>query len=425
MWSGINSMIISDDKAQVEHHWWEHFDDATLDELVKEAIANNKTLGIARARVQEAWANLGYANASQLPEIDGLVNASRGNEGLATGYKPISLVEGTFQASWEIDIFGRNLPRLAQTKELLQYADASQQAVLVGLLAELGKDYFDLSNYKQQIEITAKNLENQQKTLDLIKAQQKGAMASDFDVQRAAAQVSSTASKLPSLRSAYEMTLNRINVLLGVAPGIKDELIQTARDFKPLDQRIIVAAPATVLANRPDVKAAERNFATSISGTEAAKKLYFPDINLLTYFGIEGSHMPTVYPWSVGLTFIEPIIDFGRIRAQINAANAQQTQAFLNYQETVLEALADMENALTNYKNELSRNSLLRASVKQNRRAADLAQQQFKNGFIGLLDVLVVQGNVLDAEAALVDSDTILRKDLVNIYTAAGGGWDL
>jgi outer membrane protein TolC len=90
-----------------------------------------------------------------------------------------------------------------------------------------------------------------------------------------------------------------------------------------------------------------------------------------------------------------------------------------------LEALEDMENDLTSYKNEMVRNGSLRASVKQNRRAADLSQQQFKSGFTGLLDVLVAQGNVLDAESALADSDAALRKDLVNIYTASGGGWDI
>ena len=125
------------------------------------------------------------------------------------------------------------------------------------------------------------------------------------------------------------------------------------------------------------------------------------------------------------MTIVEPIIDFGRIKAQLNVADAQGQEAFLNYQETVLEAVEEMENDLTSYKNEVVRNELLRDSVKQNRRAADLAQQQFKSGFTGLLDVLVAQGNVLDAESALADSDTALRKDLVNIYTASGGGWDI
>ena len=421
----LNSIIISNDNAQVEQDWWKHFNDATLNELLKEIVVNNKNLGIARGRVLEARSNLQYANAAQMPLIDGVVAPSRGYLGIPTANKPIGNISAEFQATWDIDIFGRNLPQLAQTKAILQYADASEQAVLVGLLAELGRDYFDLRNYQQQIEITLKNLGIQKKTLSLIKAQQKGAMASDFDVERASAQVSTTESKLPELRSEYQLMLNQINVLLGQMPGTKDDFIEKRQHLEPLDQHIIVAAPATVLANRPDVKAAERNFAASISNRQYAFKQFFPDISLLSYYGVDRSNATTATPWSVGLNIVEPLIDFGRIKAGVNLADAQEKEAFLNYQETVLEAIEDMENDLTSYKNEVKRNALLRNSVVQNRKAAELAQQQFKSGFTGLLDLLVVQGNVLDAESALADSDTALRKDLVNIYTASGGGWQI
>jgi len=421
----LNAIVISVDNAKVEQDWWVHFQDPTLDELIKEVVQNNKNLGIARARVQEARSNFGYAQANQMPDITGVVTPSRGYLAGTTANKPIGIVNAQFQASWDIDIFGRNLPELNQIKEILQYADASEQAVLVGLLAELGRDYFDLRDYQKQIDITLKNLENQKKTLSLIKAQQRGAMASDFDVSRAAAQVSTTESKLPQLRSAYTLMLNKINVLLGGLPGTNDDLIGTRQELKPLDQNIIVAAPATVLADRPDVKAAERNFAASISARQYAFKQFFPDISLLSFYGVERANHLTATPWDVGFTIIQPLIDFGRIKAQLNVADAQGQEAFLNYQETVLEAVEEMENDLTSYKNEVIRNGSLKASFEENRRAADLAQQQFKSGFTGLLDVLVAQGNVLDAESALADSDTALRKDLVNIYTASGGGWDI
>lgn len=421
----LNSIVISDDNAEVEQSWWKHFKDSTLDELMLEVVQNNKNLGIARARVLEARSNLEYAHANQLPEIDGVITPSRGYTTGLSLKKPVGNVDAQVQASWDIDIFGRNLPELSQVQEILQYADASQQAVLVGLLAELGRDYFDLRNYQEQIDITSKNLDIQKKTLELIKAQQKGAMASDFDVERASAQVSTTESKLPQLRSAFQLMLNQVNVLLGELPGTKDDFIEKRQALEPLDQNIIVAAPATVLANRPDVKAAERNFAASISNRQFAFKQFFPDISLLAFFGGERADHLTATPWSVGFTIIEPLIDFGRIKSQVKVADAQEQEAFLNYQETVLEAVQDMDNDLISYKNEVARNELLRNSVEQSRKAAELARQQFKSGFIGLLDLLVAQTNVLDAESALADSDSSLRKDLVGIYTASGGGWDI
>ncbi len=424
MWNKMSAVMIADeDKVKVDQRWWWNFKDLTLSELVQEAVANNKTLGIAHQRILEAQANLGYARAAQMPEIDGVVNPRRQNQGYATARKPVNLVDVQLQATWEMDIFQRNTPRMQQAEELVQYAQYSRQAVVVDLLSALGESYFDLQNYKLQMDITVKNLDLQRQTLKLIKAQLKGAMASDFDVQRTEAQVSATESKLPALQTAYDAALDQINVLLGAAPGTKDVLIEKREALQPLDQRILVAAPATVLANRPDVKAAERQFAAAISGKKAAQRLYWPDINLLSFFGLQGSHMPTAETWGAALTIVEPLIDFGRIRAQINAADAQQQEAFLNYQQTVLGAMQQMEDALSSYKNEWVRNQSLRKAVEQNRRASDLAQRQFKSGFIGLLDVLVVQGNLLEAESTLADSDCTLRKDLVHVYVASGGGW--
>lgn len=423
--SSVETVMLAQEQAQIEHAWWKHFNDPTLSHLINHAIDANKTLGIAIARVEEARAAVAYGHANQLPDFNGVVEARRANDGVGSDEKTRNTFNASVQATWEIDIFQRNLPRLDQAKAILQSADASRQAVLVGLLAEVGRTYFDLLNYKRQIEITEKNLTNQKRTVELIKAQQQGALASDFDVLRSEAQVSSTESNLPGLRAAYDAALNRLNVLLGGVPGAHDDMIQTPVDLQPLDQKIIVAAPATVLANRPDVKVAERNFAASISGAQAASRKFFPKISLLSFFGVQDTTTLSAFPVGAGLTLVQPLLDFGRIRTQINVANAQQEQAFFNYQQTVLEALENMENALTVYKNEVVRNGILQKSVEQNRKSADFAQQQFQSGFTALLDVLVAQGNVLAAESALAASDMALRKNLINIYTASGGGWQV
>ncbi len=421
--NNLDATLVVDDKVQVEHHWWRHFNDPVLDQLIEQAVANNKTLAMAKARVEQARATVGFARANQLPQFDLIAKPKRGYEGLTEDDKPRNTLDANIQATWEIDIFGRNLPRKAQAQTILQSQEASRQAVLVGLLAEVGRNYFDLRNYEQQIAITKKNLENQRKTLDLIKAQLKGALVSDFDVQRAGAQVSTTESQLPLLQGAYEATLNRINVLLGSAPGSKDDLIKPQTSQGDLDQHILVAAPATVLANRPDVEAAERSFAASISNKEAAQRQFFPKISLLSFFGVHESNLISSNPWSAGITLVQPILDFGRIRSDINLAKAQEREAFLNYQQTVLEALEDMENALSAYKNEMLRNASLKTSVEQNRKAADLAEQQFQSGYTALLDVLVAQRSVLDAESNFADSQAKIRKNLIGIYAASGGGW--
>lgn len=420
---GEEANLVSDDKATIEQQWWKQFNDPVLNRLIADALANNKSLAIAKARVEEARANRTGAQSLLLPQISGSAGTSRQNQGFFTQDKPITLHEASIEANWELDLFGKNQARTGAARAIVQSEDANKQAVQVALLAEVARNYFDLRNFERQIEITQKNLDMQKRTLELTKIQFEGALASDFDVQRSAAQVSRTESLLPTLRIAFETTRNRINTLLGHIPGQKDELLKEKTELAPLDQRILIAAPATVLADRPDVRAAERRFAASISAHKAATRELFPTISLTSFFGVQDSSIMGASPWGIAGSLTQPILQFGRISSQIDAADAREQQAMLAYQQTVLNALEDMENALSNYLHETTRNASLTQAVTQNSHVVNLAQDQYTNGYISLLDVLVSERNLLDAESELAASDAKLRKDMVAIYTAAGGGW--
>jgi multidrug efflux system outer membrane protein len=418
-----SASIAADRSAQVEHDWWRHFSDPTLDALIQEALSNNKTLLVAKARVDEARANRGIARAALFPQVDATGSVARGNQGFLTGDHTVGIAQAELEASWEVDLFGKNQARTAEATAILESEEAASQAVRVELLAEVARNYFDMRNYERQLVLTRANLETQQKTFELTQVQLQGGFASDFDVQRAGAQVSTTAALIPVLQASYDAALNRLNILLGYPPGSKDALLKTAAELKPLDQQILVAAPATILKTRPDVRAAERRFAASISAKDAATADLFPDISLTALFGIQGGTGLGATPWNVGAGLVQPILNFGRIESQIDAADARQKQSYLTYQQTVLEALENMENALSSYLRETARNASLTTSVDQNRKASDLAEQQYTNGFTSLLDLLVAERDLLDAEASQAASDASLRKDLVAIYTAAGGGW--
>jgi multidrug efflux system outer membrane protein len=411
--------------ASIDQQWWKRFDDPTLDQVIEEALLNNKSLAIAKERIKEARAVRGVSRSALMPQINGTVDASRGNLGILYNNQIIAEAEAEVQASWEIDLFGRNQARSAQAQALLQAAQAGEQGVVVSLLAEVARDYFDLRNYDRQLEITRQNLVNQEKTLDLIKVQVEGSMASDFDVQRAGAQVSATKAQIPTLEVARTATLNRLNVLLGSTPGSRDALLEQAQPLKPIDPGIIVAAPAAILLNRPDVRAAERQLAAAMSGHRAATADLFPRITLLGFYGIQTSQPYVMSPWSLGGNLVQPILNFGLLRSQLKIANARQAESFYLYQQTVLEALENMEDALSAFVHEFDRNRALGEAVSQNGKASELATLQFKGGFTSLLDLLIAERNVLDAETSLAASDTALRKNLIGVYAAAGGGWDV
>ncbi|MDR3435335.1 efflux transporter outer membrane subunit [Telmatospirillum sp.] len=418
-------ILASDDTVAVEHKWWKGFADPTLDTLIGAALANNKNLQIAKARVLEAEAGRQGARAALLPNISATGALSRGNQGYATANKAVGTAEIDLQATWELDLFGKNQARVRQSAALAEAADAERQAVMVSLLAEVARTYFDLRDDEEQIAITEQNLSTQQKTLDLIRAQQTGALSSGLDVERAAAQVSTTAAELPARRAARETALNHLAVLVGAPPGTKDRLLAAAQPLAPLDPQILVAAPARVLASRPDVRAAERQFAAAVAAEESATKELFPTLSLVGLFGLQESSLYWAKPWGVATNLSQPLFDFGRIRSHIDAADARQTQALLGYQETVLEALEDMENALSLYLHETKRQHDLDLAAAGNRKAVLLARAQYTAGYSGLLDLLVAQRDELEAESSLATSNTRLRKSLVAIYTAAGGGWDL
>src|SRR5687767_13293651 len=209
-WSQLaeaNTALAMNANAEVEHDWWRHFGDPTLDALIAEALAGNKSLQIAAARVEEARANRGIARASLFPEITGGASASRSNQGFLTGDRTLNLAEASIDASWEADLFGRNQARTAAAGAILQSEEAAAQAVRVALLAEVARNYFDLRNYERQIVLTEQNLETQRMTLSLIEAQLRGGFSSDFDVQRTAAQVSTTEALLPALHQAQDAAL--------------------------------------------------------------------------------------------------------------------------------------------------------------------------------------------------------------------------
>lgn len=426
--------LIVDECAEVEQCWWRHFEDPILDAFIERSLLNNKTLGIAGTRIEEARAIRLGAFAALMPDITLNADAQRGNQGLYTGNRVLAYEDVNLQAAWELDLFGKNQDRYAASMALVQNEVILRQGVIVSLLAEVARSYFDFRNYQEQLLIAEKNLETQKQTLKLTVFQFQEAYASNFDVQRTAAQVATTESIIPTIKISLAVTKRRLDVLLGSIPGENDDLFAMEVSLAPLDPLIVIAAPATVLGTRPDVRAAERNFAASISTYEAAKKEWFPTISLAAFFGFQALQgfdtsnpqatlKPFMHTWNVGGSLVQPLINFGRIEADIEVAGAREKRAYLEYQETVLEALQNMEDALANYLYETTRNASLASAAAHNLKALDLSHQQYTNGYTNLLDVLIVQRNALLAESEEAESSYKLRKDLVNIYTAAGGGW--
>lgn len=429
-WSSSNTLDLSkvplvsvSSTEKIDHLWWTHFDDDVLNTLIQQAVTNNNNLKIAMAKTAEARAGRLSSYSQLMPQINANAGAQRGNQGAATFDKTVNQTDIGLQASWEIDLFGGNQARVSEASAILESQEASQQAVHVALLSEVARNYFDFRSYQEQIAIAERNIELQKKTLNIVQVQVKEKVASDLDLQRAGAQLATAEAELPNLKTALSASRNRLQVLVGEIPGTDWQLIASQRALKPLDHKLVIAAPASVIAERPDIRAAERRLASSAASVKAATTDLFPKISLTSFFGAQTLTPESFTPWGVGINLVQPLLNFGKLQSQIDIKNAQQEQAFHAYQQTILEAVENMENALAAYINETSRNASLREAYEKSSKAEKIARIQYQEGQTGLLDLLLVQQNALAAESALARSDTALRNYLVAIYTAAGGGW--
>lgn len=419
------TQLLPHEQSQTEQNWWRTFNDPVLDMLISKALLNNNDLRIAKSRVLAARAESSFAGAELMPEVRASLNDTRGNQSALFSKKAFNRADGNLSASWELDLFGQNKSRMFAAQALAQAEEANSQAVMIALLAEVARNYIDMRNYALQIEIVDNNLKGQRHTLESIQKLRNEAMATELDLQRAASQVSTTESQLPDLKTAYATTLTHLNILLGEPPGTLDEAITPSTSLPVLPKEILLSAPANIIEKRPDIIASERRFAASIASSKAARLEIFPKLSLLGLFGLDRAQFIDYKPWSLGANLVQPLLSFGRIEAQINAADARQQEAFFTYKKDVLEALGDMENALNAYINETNKNISLHHAVTQNQTSVDLAQKQFKEGYVDLLDVEVAERSLLQSESDMANSDAKVRKGLVAIYAAAGGGWDI
>jgi NodT family efflux transporter outer membrane factor (OMF) lipoprotein len=280
--------------------------------------------------------------------------------------------------------------------------------------------------------IAQANLQDQQKTLDVVQRRLKNGLAPDFDRVRATAQLAATESSIPPLQAGINQTMYGLAVLLGELPtALVDELI-VAAPIPRVPPKVPVGMPSELLRRRPDVMRAERVLAAATAGQGVATSDLFPHLVLGGTAGVQSRHLDQLFSqnsggsgfYAAGPAASWTIVDGGRRMANLDRSKARVAAALSDYKGTVLAALRDVESTLTSYSHDQARRETLNNLVAQNQEAVRIAQQQYANGLIDLLDVLEVQRNLYVAQDALAQSDHAVSSDLVAIYKALGGGWE-
>jgi NodT family efflux transporter outer membrane factor (OMF) lipoprotein len=427
-------------------NWWTTLSDPELSALIERAVSANLDLKVASSRVLEARATRRVTRSDLLPSVSssnniertrggltqGLFNTNAGPSGQSSLLTPFetSVYQFGFDASWEIDFFGGHRRALeAATADLAAIGEARRDT-LVSLLAEVARNYSELRGYQRRIDITNRNIELQQDSLNLTRARADAGLGTQFDVERQAAQLDSTRAIIPSLEAAQIQTIHRLSVLLGEEPGALLEELTQVKPLPTIPPSVPVGLPGDLLKRRPDIREAESRVAAETARVGVARADLFPKILLTGAAGRQatepsGLTLGAGNFFSIGPAITLPIFTAGKIRGNIEAQKQRLDQALTQYQSTVLRSLEETENALVAYGREKDREEKLVASVDASRQATLLANELYTRGLSDFLSVLDAQKQQLATEDDLAQSDTIVVTDLVALYKALGGGWDV
>ena len=423
--------------------WWTIFKDPLLDRLIREAVVANLNVKQTATRISSARAQRQGAIATGLPSLDARGNISQRRNDFITGgsagaYNPasggyfsgntlINIVQAGFDAQWEIDPSGGVFRAVEAAQASIEAEENNRRAALVSLMGEVAKTYIEIRANQRQIAITRDNLKTQDDTLGLVSARARAGLNSGQEVAQQQAQAELTHSQLPAYESAAQQGVHALSILLAKPPGALLYLLETDSDVPHSPTHVIADLPSELLRRRPDLMQAERQLAAATAQVGVATSELYPKVNLTAFFGFQNTKLSDLTPigksTAIAAGISTPIFNWGRIQANIDNRNALQEQALLVYQNAVLTAFREVEDALVAYTMEQQRRAALAKSAEASALAVRLAEERYVRGLTAFLDVLETQRALYQAESNLVASNARISTSLVGLYKALGGGW--
>jgi multidrug efflux system outer membrane protein len=420
--------------ANTEAAWWKGFNDEKLNRYIEAAISANHDLRIATANLLGARALQVQVGYDRFPTVTAA--ASYTKERAAQDATPpgssrnSGLFQAGFDAFWELDFFGRVRRNIEAAIADVEAAEASRRDVMVSLIAEVARNYFELRGEQNQLQVARDNAKNQQETLDLTLALLEGGRGTELDTANARQQLNTTLATIPLLEASVRRTIYRLSVLTGRQP---QALVAELDEPLPLPEYSGPAAlghPEDLLRRRPDIRVAERSLAAATARVGVAVADLFPRVTFNGSIGYEAHTLSGLGSAGSDTYSIIPSISWaafnlGRVRAGIRAADARTEANLAFYEKTVLTALEETEDALVTFGRERVRRDYLRAAAAASREAAALSRQRYQEGIATFLTELDAERRLLDTEQQLAQSETSTATALVAVYKALGGGWEI
>lgn len=417
-------------RSRFEALWWQQFDDPTLNQLVAHSLEENRELRVAFARLRAARAIRDDVANDQLPTISSRASGEFGKAqqpGISEQRVNSERYDLGLDMVWELDLFGRIQRQLEASDAQIEVAEADYYQLQVSLIAELVDAYGNLRGAQLRERIARQNLENQQESRGITERLREAGVGSELDVLRSDARLAATEASLPQLQAEQVRAQNRIATLLGQRPE-QLTVDLSAQPLPAIAKALPIGDPAELLRRRPDIRAAERQLAAATASIGVATADLFPRVSLSGFLGFtagRGSQLGSsaARAWGVAPTISWAAFDLGSVRARLRGAEAEADGALANYEQQVLLALEESENAFSDYAKRQQRLLALLRQSQASRAAAEQASVRYREGEVDFLVLLDAERERLAAEDAQAQAETELYRGIVAIYKALGGGW--
>ncbi|WDH53551.1 efflux transporter outer membrane subunit [Pseudomonas chlororaphis] len=428
------SQVVS---SPLDERWWEVFNDPQLSALSRRVLTDNLDLQLATSRLQQSRAARQVVTAERYPTSSasgGYARKRNSGEGLNDpsgheGKSAFNLWDAGFSASWELDFWGRVRRETEAADATLEVAENDRRGVLLSVLAETAQDYIQLRGVQSTRAVTEQNLDVARHSLKLSQLRLADGVATDLDVAEAAAQVATIESQLPALQQRQAQLINALSLLMGEPPQALHAQLAADAPVPQTPRQVAIGLPSQLAERRPDIRQAEARLHAATASIGVAKGDFYPRITLSGNFGSQAMQLSDFGSWGsrqfgIGPQFSLPLFDGGRLRGMLHLREAQQQEAAVAYQQTVLRAWHEIDDQLTRYNSSQLRRDSLAEAVRQNQIALRTAQQQYVEGVVDFVNVLTVQGALLATQEQLVESSTGVSLAMVGLYKALGGGWE-
>lgn len=415
----------------VDDHWWKSFRDNKLDSLIALAIDRNYSVAMAINRITVARANLGSARGNFFPSIGvdaGWTRQETSGKITAMNQATEHYYDAALSVNWEVDVFGSIRKRVKAQKENFAASKEEYTGVMVSLAAEVASAYINLRELQQEVEVVKKNAASQEEVLKMTEVRYNTGLVAKLDVAQAKSVLYSTKASIPQLEAGINQYITSLAVLLGMYPQEIRPALENVGLLPDYMEPIGVGLPVDLLLRRPDVRSAERSVNAQAALLGASKSDWLPKLFLKGSFGYAARDLKDLGRKESMTYEIAPSLSWtlssgGQLMNATKLAKAQLDEAVNQFNQTVLTAVQETDNAMNAYRNSIKQIVALREVCNQGVETLKLSLELYKQGLTPFQNVLDAQRSLLSYENSLVQAEGSSLLQLINLYKALGGGW--